>query len=110
MIWEVRFLCGEGGSLPSSLSVIILLMSAFDDLSFTIDFSISGVLWEVVCSVRQEVRRYPGMSYRTVDVFSIEDSWKNILEALDLTKKFYRKVTDQLFCIAVALMQEPGQA
>lgn len=98
-------------------------MSVFDDLSFTIDFSISGVVWEVTCSIHQEVRRYPSMSYKTVDVFNIEkarcpsqgtelsgDSWKDILEAFGLTRKFYKKVNDQLFLIALATILEPGQA
>ena len=98
-------------------------MSVFDDLSFTIDFSISGVVWEVTCSIRQEVRRYPSMSYKTVDIFNVEkarcpsqgteldgDGWKNVLEAFGLTKKFYKKVNDQLFLIALAMILEPGQA
>ena len=105
------------------LSVELLAMSVFDDLSFTIDFSISGVAWEVVCSIHQEVHRYPSMSYKTVDIFNIEkarcpsqgteldgDAWRDVLEALGLTKEFYKKVTDQLFMIAMAMIHEPGQA
>lgn len=104
-------------------SVELLVMSVFDDLSFTVDFSISGVKWEVTCAIHQEVRRYPSMSYKTVDVFSVEsarcpsqdteltgEQWENVLEALGLTKSFYKKVNDQLFLIAMAMMQDPGQA
>tara|TARA_B100000212_G_scaffold284603_1_gene224945 strand:+ start:289 stop:480 length:192 start_codon:yes stop_codon:yes gene_type:complete len=63
------------------------------------------------------------MSYKTVDIFNVEkarcpsqgteldgDGWKNVLEAFGLTKKFYKKVNDQLFLIALAMILEPGQA
>ena len=80
-------------------------------------------MWEVTCSVHQEVRRYPKMSYKTVDIFEIEkarcpsqdteltgDQWKDILEALELTKEFYKSVSDYLFLISMAMLKDPGSA
>ena len=99
------------------------MSSLFDELSFFISFSISGVVWEIKCSVHQEVRKYPEMNYKAVDVFSIDharcpstgteldgDQWRDTLDAFELKDDFYKAVTRHLMLLSMAMFMKPGEA
>ena len=79
--------------------------------------------WLVDCSVTSQVRRYPEMNYKSVDIFMVErarcpsldteltgEQWEAILEATSRKTDFYDEVTFLLTQISLALGMTPYEA
>ena len=98
-------------------------MSDPDKISFVIDFSLKDRDWLVDCAVISQVRKYPDMNYKSVDIFMVErarcpvsdteltgDQWEAIIEATGRKRDFYDEVTFILTQVSLALEMPPYEA